>query len=313
MQKIFFVIRKIFKSPHWQFSWQFSFAIKSVALRGLCALALIAVVNLDNKNGKTLHVFSGSFAATLGKESSRGKLKPEGIKASAGKKSKAPVAKKSQNLTPSGASSSKDLSKNKPKLPKPNGKKKSDKKIIGAEQAAKSEVKAKENEEETPEEKYEKVTAKNEDTTAGNQPANALPLPRYVSLRANAVNLHVGPGNNYPTSWRYVRRSLPVEIIAEFDTWRQVRDCHGAEGWLHKSMLSGTRTVYVLNKTRKMRKNPEENARVIANLEPGVIAKAIECQGNWCKIEAKSPQGKLKGWVKRHFLWGIYPNETKFN
>ena len=81
---------------------------------------------------------------------------------------------------------------------------------------------------------------------------NALPLPRYVSLRSNSVNLHVGPGKNYPVEWRYVLQNLPVEIIAEFDTWRQIRDWQGTQGWVHKSLLSGRRTVWVLHKQRPL-------------------------------------------------------------
>lgn len=141
-----------------------------------------------------------------------------------------------------------------------------------------------------------------------------LPLPRYVSLRSNMINLHVGPGKNYPIDWQYVRQSLPVEIIAEFDTWRQIRDWQGSQGWVHKSLLSGKRTVWILHKVRPLRNAPDEKAKVVAQLEPGVIGKAIECQGNWCKIEIKSPQyGSYKGWVKRRCLWGVYPNETKFD
>lgn len=142
---------------------------------------------------------------------------------------------------------------------------------------------------------------------------NSLPLPRYVSLRSNSINLHVGPGKNYPIEWRYVLQNLPVEIIAEFDTWRQIRDWQGTEGWVHKSLLSGRRTVWILHKVRPLRKSPDEKAKVIAQLQPGVVAKALECQGNWCKIEIKSKQGTYKGWIKRRCLWGVYPNETKFD
>ncbi len=140
-----------------------------------------------------------------------------------------------------------------------------------------------------------------------------LPLPRYVSLRSNAVNLHVGPGTIYPVEWQYLRQGLPVEVIAEFDTWRQIRDWQGTEGWVHKSLLSGRRNVWVLHKTRPLRSHPDENSKIIAQLEPGVIGRALECQGNWCKIEIKSQQKIYRGWIKRRCVWGIYPHEVKFN
>jgi SH3-like domain-containing protein len=73
-----------------------------------------------------------------------------------------------------------------------------------------------------------------------------LALPRFVSLRSDEVNLRTGPGTNYPVEWVYVRRGLPVEIIAEFDNWRKVRDIEGTVGWIHKSLLSGKRMAVIL-------------------------------------------------------------------
>ena len=37
----------------------------------------------------------------------------------------------------------------------------------------------------------------------------------------------------------------PVEITAEFDTWRKIRDSEGSEGWVLHSLLSGRRTALV--------------------------------------------------------------------
>src|SRR3546814_20543597 len=66
-----------------------------------------------------------------------------------------------------------------------------------------------------------------------------LPLPRFVTLRADEVNLRTGPGTRYPIDWVYQRRGMPVEIIDEFDTWRRIRDWQGTEGWVHQSMVQG--------------------------------------------------------------------------
>lgn len=140
----------------------------------------------------------------------------------------------------------------------------------------------------------------------------SLPLPRFASLRSNAVNLHVGPGKNYPIEWKFVRQSLPVEIIAEFDNWRKIRDHQGTVGWVHKSLLSGKRTVFLTNAIHNMHANPDANSKVVAKLEPGVIINIIELQPQWCKVEIKAPEGRYKGWVKRQNLWGIYNDEISF-
>ena len=44
-----------------------------------------------------------------------------------------------------------------------------------------------------------------------------LPLPRFVSLKADEVNSRVGPGGDYAIAWVFRRAGLPVEILAEFE------------------------------------------------------------------------------------------------
>src|ERR1700754_4996420 len=44
---------------------------------------------------------------------------------------------------------------------------------------------------------------------------SGLPLPRFVSLKADKINVHVGPAKTYDVTWIYNRSGLPVEITAE--------------------------------------------------------------------------------------------------
>jgi SH3-like domain-containing protein len=135
-----------------------------------------------------------------------------------------------------------------------------------------------------------------------------LPLPRFASIRSNKVNVHVGPGTNYPIEWTYTRQGLPVEIIAEFDTWRQIKDSEGAVSWVHKSLLSGKRTIMVTGERRELKKKPAATTRVVAYLEPGVIAKVKKCEKDWCQVEVHP----YSGWIERKMLWGIYAHENQF-
>ena len=64
-----------------------------------------------------------------------------------------------------------------------------------------------------------------------------LPVPRFVSLKSDKVNMRVGPGKKYAIDWRYERKGLPVEVIQEFDRWRKVRDADGTEGWVKSGYL----------------------------------------------------------------------------
>lgn len=145
-------------------------------------------------------------------------------------------------------------------------------------------------------------------TQVGFAVVEKLPVPRFVSLRSNKVNIHVGPGADFPIEWTFQRQGMPVEIIGEFDTWRQVRDMQGTTGWVHKSLLVGKRTAIVLNKQQKILRKAELNAPVVAYLEIGVIGKIKQCKEGWCRLDVKG----YDGWIERKNIWGVYAHEEKF-
>lgn len=133
-----------------------------------------------------------------------------------------------------------------------------------------------------------------------------LPIPRFVSLRSDEVNLRTGPGTMYPVEWVYVRRGLPVEVVAEFDVWRRIRDWQNTVGWVHQSMLDGKRTALIIGSDGNLLRDPADSAPPVARLAPGVIARLLECDGLWCRIEAEGH----RGWLKRDEFWGSYPREA---
>jgi len=137
---------------------------------------------------------------------------------------------------------------------------------------------------------------------------SGLPLPRFVSLRATEVNMRTGPGVQYPVEWVYRRQHLPIEIIAEYGTWRRVRDWQGAQGWVHQSILAGRRTFIVTETARTLRQQQDSQSSPVARLETGVIGRVMSCPIDtpWCKVEV---QGR-EGWLRRVELWGVYRHET---
>lgn len=103
-------------------------------------------------------------------------------------------------------------------------------------------------------------------------------LPRMASLRSKLVNARSGPGSRYPIEWVYKQKNAPVEIIAEFDLWRQIRDWEGSETWVYKPMLSSQRWIKMTNKgTSSIYAKPEHDAKVIAKVEDQVIGKVEKC------------------------------------
>lgn len=137
-------------------------------------------------------------------------------------------------------------------------------------------------------------------------PNGAANLPRFVSLRSEEVNLRTGPGVRYPVEWVLQRRNMPVEVLAEFENWRKIRDWQGTEGWVHQSMVSGRRYAIVTEAVRSLRRQPEPNSPAVARLEAGVVAQILECKEQWCRLDANG----FKGWLPRSEFWGAYPNET---
>ena len=145
-------------------------------------------------------------------------------------------------------------------------------------------------------------------TIAGAAETSGLPLPRFVSFRSDEVNLRTGPGQRYPVDWIYTRRDLPVEVIAEFEQWRKIRDWQGVEGWVHQSMLSARRTVVVIGpQQRRLRADADEKSPYLALLDPNVMGRLMSCPRDkaYCKVDVEN----IQGWLKRDEFWGVYPQE----
>ncbi|HKA70350.1 MAG TPA: SH3 domain-containing protein [Xanthobacteraceae bacterium] len=140
---------------------------------------------------------------------------------------------------------------------------------------------------------------------------SGLPIPRFVSLKADRVNVRGGPTKDHDVTWVYNRTGLPVEITAEFENWRRIRDWEGAEGWVYHSLLSGRRTATVASKGKNkdglflLYDRPDAAGTVVAKLQVGVLGAVKRCDGNWCRIAGEG----FDGWMQQERLWGVYPNE----
>ncbi len=136
--------------------------------------------------------------------------------------------------------------------------------------------------------------------------STALPLPRFAALKSDKVYARAGPDQRYPVTWVYQKPGLPVEITQEYDAWRKIRDVDGGEGWVHKSLLSGKRTALIQGKdVVTLKDRPASDGRVMAKLEPHVVARLEKCSPTWCRVEADG----YKGWIERNLIWGIYATE----
>jgi SH3-like domain-containing protein len=131
-------------------------------------------------------------------------------------------------------------------------------------------------------------------------------VPRFVSLRPKEVNARVGPGPEYPVKWIFIKAGLPVEVTAEFDTWRRIRDVDGDEGWVHQNMLCSKRHAIINCPETLVYSGEDEKSSPVVRVQKGVAVDLVKCRGDWCKVQV----GEYKGWIKRGTLWGVYPSEN---
>ncbi len=135
---------------------------------------------------------------------------------------------------------------------------------------------------------------------------SGLAIPRYVSLSSGQANLRTGPGDRYPVTWVFQRRGLPLKVVKEYGIWREVEDPDGDHGWLHRSMISGQRTAMVRNGTQALRARPEDSARILWRVEPGVTGTITDCANNWCRLSVDS----RSGYIRYEAIWGVQAGET---
>ena len=145
---------------------------------------------------------------------------------------------------------------------------------------------------------------------AGTSGKTALPIPRFVSLKADKVNVRKGPSTDQDIVWVFSRAGLPVEIIAESDNWRRVRDSEGADGWVFHSMLSARRTALVAPWTKGGENVPlysskSTGSHPVASLQAGVLGNILSCDGEWCNLSVDD----YSGYVQQDKLWGVYRGE----
>lgn len=131
-------------------------------------------------------------------------------------------------------------------------------------------------------------------------------LPYFLSLKSNKALMRAGPGRNYPASWLYKRKGLPVKVVDIYGEWRKVEDPDGTQGWMLSGLLDDARTAMVVGTIVEMRAAPDASARVNWRAEPGVVGTIKRCASGWCWFDV----GGRGGYVDQSRIWGTEPGET---
>lgn len=140
-------------------------------------------------------------------------------------------------------------------------------------------------------------------------PAHAMAQktpPYWASISAGEAKMRTGPGRQFPATWLYQRSGLPVRVIETYPNWRKIEDPDGTTGWMQANLLTDERAgLVVKGAIRPLREAPDQAARVVWRVEPGVVGKLTECRRGWCRIDV---HGKM-GYIEAAALWGVDPAE----
>lgn len=127
-------------------------------------------------------------------------------------------------------------------------------------------------------------------------------VPYWVSIRAEEVNMRVGPARDYPVVWVYHRQHLPMKVLRLKEGWRMVEDPSGERGWMLAQFLSPERSAVVTGKgLAVMRAQASPMGKLLWRLEPGVVGRLGECKSGWCRLTI----GGHGGFVEEARLWGV--------
>ena len=133
-----------------------------------------------------------------------------------------------------------------------------------------------------------------------------LEIPRYVSLKSDDANIRVGPSMNYPIEIKYIIKNYPLKVLDEYEEWRKVEDFTQNIGWIHKSLITGTRTGIVLsNENKNIELLNTLDGNIIGEIGKGNIVYLEKCKIDWCLISAEN----FKGWIHKKNIWGVKRNE----
>ena len=130
--------------------------------------------------------------------------------------------------------------------------------------------------------------------------------PYWASIASGKAMIRTGPGRNYPGTWLYQRRDLPVRVVKIYTNWRMIEDSDGVRGWMLVTLLSDRRTAVVKpGEPRALHKKASDSSQIAYLAEPGVVGKIEQCDGAWCKFAV----GNRAGWIAQGDIYGISPSE----
>ena len=130
--------------------------------------------------------------------------------------------------------------------------------------------------------------------------------PYWASIASGKAMIRTGPGRNYPGTWLYQRRDLPVRVVKLYTNWRLIEDPDGVRGWMLVTLLSDRRTALIkAGQPRAIHEKKASASRVAYLAEPGVVGRIEQCDGGWCKFSVRA----RSGWIAQGDVYGVGDKE----
>lgn len=124
--------------------------------------------------------------------------------------------------------------------------------------------------------------------------------PYWASIQRDEAFARAGPMESYQIEWVFRRKNLPVKVVKRYGVWRQIQDPDGWTGWMHSNMLSRKRTAIVNGTSGAIRSGPQDSAKLMWRIEPGVVGELGDCEKGWCEFSVE----RRAGWVRQDQIWG---------
>jgi SH3-like domain-containing protein len=131
--------------------------------------------------------------------------------------------------------------------------------------------------------------------------------PYMASIASGRAMMRSGPGQNYPGTWLYTRRDLPIRVVRVYHEWRMIEDPDGTRGWMLVSLLSDQRTGIVRGEgLAPLQDSPDPASPTRFRAEPNVVGRISRCGGGWCYFDVHG----RGGYIRIDRLWGVDANEV---
>ena len=131
--------------------------------------------------------------------------------------------------------------------------------------------------------------------------------PYWASIASGEAMMRTGPGRNYPGTWLYKRRDLPIRVLKLYPNWRLIEDPDGTRGWMLVTLLSDRRTAIVKKGApRPIHAEASETSRLRYRVEAGVVGRIEKCRNGWCHMQV----GSREGYIRTSDIWGVSDGET---